>query len=261
MFSENQEKKVQNEQVQPYELENINIDSGKTINVKRFFSKDDVNPFDEIEWIISRIKIKNINGDILFDQDIEHPVFWDEMAVRTCAEKYMKSDLGNLPHNGERSVKDVIHRVSFSIAKRGKDLGYLDEKGSKILYDELCWLLLHQFAAFNSPVFFNWGLYDVYGFKGNSKTKRWAIKNRDGEVYQQQFEYENAQGAACFITEVEDELINGENGIYDWVNTVMSIYANGSGSGTNVSKLRGDGEPITGGGKSSGLLSWLKIAD
>ena len=116
-------------------------------------------------------------------------------------------------------------------------------------------------AAFNSPVFFNWGLWDAYDFKGNSKAQRYGIKDREEDVYLQEYEYENPQGSACFITEVNDELVNNENGIYDWIETEMRIFANGSGSGVNVSRIRGEGESISGGGRSSGLISFLEIAD
>ena len=234
----------------------------KLLKINRFFTKKDVHPFDELEWITTRVKIKNMENKIMFDYDVEHPMKWNEMAVRTCADKYFKTnDLENHPHGGERSVKDVIHRVAFSISKRGVEMQYFDEENGKILYNEICYLIVNQIGAFNSPVFFNWGLYDCYNFKGNSNSEQWAIKDRDQEVFRQEFEYENARGSACYITDVEDELINGKNGIYDWIQTEMSIFASGSGSGVNVSKIRGEDESMTGGGKSSGLISFLEVAD
>lgn len=379
----------------------------KLLKFSRFFTDENIHPFDEIEWSTTRVMIKNLDNKVIFDHEVEHPVQWNEMAVRTCADKYFKThNLENHNQGGERSVRDVIHRVAYSVSHRGVQMGYFDEENGKILYDELCYLMINQMGAFNSPVFFNWGLYDVYNFKGNSKAKRWAIKDRDQEVFEQEFEYENPQGSACksgdtwiytnkgpmhlkdlvekfnngeedikvmsshgycnviaakyngikptynvilegknnlriteddeiftkteegtenfrtvkeidllvkslidvkvktkqidgnsfwyliksieyygeekvydietenhdfyangilvhncFITEVNDELVNGENGIYDWIQTEMSIFANGSGSGLNVSKIRGKDEPITGGGKSSGLISFLEVAD
>lgn len=239
-----------------------NINNDLFVDVKRFFTQKDVNVFDQINWNITRIQIKNSDNEIIFDHDVEHPDFWDYMAVRTCADKYFKiSDLENHPHGGERSVKDVIYRVAFTIAKRGFESGYINEEGKDILCDELCYIMLHQIAAFNSPVFFNIGLYDVYGFKGNSKMNRWCISEREGNVIKQDYEYENGQASACFITKLTDELKNGKNGIYDWIENEMVIFANGSGSGVNCSDIRGNGEAITGGGKSSGLISFLKVAD
>ncbi len=234
----------------------------KTLKLKRKFTDGTTHPFDNVEWIVSRIVIKNTDKKTIFDYEVEHPIFWDEIAVRICADKYFKTkDVDKLPAGGERSIRDVIHRVALGISMRGFKMQYIDEEGKDILYDEICYIIIHQLGAFASPIFFNWGLYDTYGFKGNSKAPRWAIKDRDGEVYQQEFEYESPQGAACFITEVDDELVNGETGIYDWYMTEMSIFANGSGSGLNVSRIRGENEPITGGGVSSGLISFLEPAD
>jgi ribonucleotide reductase alpha subunit len=233
------------------------------LKLERYFTDGINSPFEKVEWTTTRIKItSHEDGKIIFDYNVEHPIFWDEMAVRICADKYFKTnDIECLAHGGERSIKDVLHRVAHSIATRGLKMGYFDKAGSGIIYDEICHILLHQIAAFNSPVFFNMGLWDSYKFPGNSKAERWGIKDRDGEVYKQEFEYENAQGSACYITEVNDELINGETGIYDWITTEMKIFANGSGSGVNVSRIRGEDEPISGGGKSSGLISFLEIAD
>jgi len=236
--------------------------SKKTLKLKRFFTKDGENPFDSVDWTTSRVSINDLDGKNIFDHEVEHPTNWNEMAVRICADKYFKThNLEKHPAGGERSIKDVIHRVAYSIARRGHQMDYLDEESRDILYDELCYIMIHQYAAFNSPVFFNWGLYDVYDFPGNSKAERWAFKDREGQLYKQQYEYENSQGSACFIAEVNDELINGETGIYDWINLEMRIFANGSGCGLNVSRIRGEGESITGGGKSSGLMSFLEPAD
>ena len=180
------------------EKENEVVTEKKTLKLKRYYTDGIVHPFDICEWTNSKVEIKNTEGNVIFSQDVEHPVHWDSMAVRVCADKYFKShDLENHPHGGERSVKDVIHRVCWSIATRAKSMDYVDEESQKILYEELCYIILNQIAAFNSPVFFNWGLYDVYKFKGNSKANRWAIKDRDGEVFKQEYEYENPQGSAC----------------------------------------------------------------
>jgi len=239
-----------------------NPQPAKTLKLKRFFTKELENPFDSVEWITSRVSINDLDGNNIFDHEVEHPTTWDEMAVRICADKYFKThNLENHPSGGERSIKDVIHRVAYSISHRGHQMEYFDEESREVLYDELCYIMIHQYAAFNSPVFFNWGLYDVYEFAGNSKAERWAFKDREGQLYKQQHEYENPQGSACFIAEVNDELINGETGIYDWINLEMRIFANGSGCGLNVSRIRGEGESITGGGKSSGLMSFLEPAD
>ena len=254
-----QEEKERKEEMDPREKA---ASQRKCLRPKRYFTDGKQHPFDKVEWTTSKVKIEGSDGAVIFNHDVEHPAFWDEIAVRICADKYFKiKDVEGHPLGGERSVKDVIHRVAFAISRRGELLEYFDDEGAKVIYDEVCHILLHQMAAFNSPVFFNWGLYDVYGFKGRSKMKRWAIRNGEGEVFLQDSEYENAVGSACYITEISDELMNGDNGIYDWIQTEMSIFANGSGSGCNVSCVRGEGEHVTGGGKSSGVLSFLKIAD
>lgn len=196
----------------------------KFFKLKRYFTKPGIHPFDEIDWVNSRVHIQNESGQTLFDYEVEHPDFWNYMSVRTCADKYFKTeDLENHPKGGERSVRDVMHRVAYGISNRGKKAGYIDDEGEDILYNELCHILIHQYAAFNSPVFFNMGLYDVYGLKGNSKAKRYAIKDRDGEVYEQEFENQSAQASACKSGDTWIYTNKGPMYLEDLVNNFSSL--------------------------------------
>ncbi len=225
----------------------------KTLKLKRFFTKELESPFDSVDWTTSRVTINDLDGKTIFDHEVEHPVTWDEMAVRICADKYFKThNLENHPSGGERSIRDVIHRVAFSIALRGYQMDYLDSSSRDVLYDEICHIMIYQYAAFNSPVFFNWGLYDVYEFAGNSKAERWAIKGREGQVNKQRYEYENPQGSAC---KSGDTWINTDRGPM-YLKDLVKSFNNGY-TDINVATSKGFSRVIA--AKHNGIKSTYKV--
>ncbi len=160
----------------------------------------------------------------------------------------------------EKSVKQVAHRLAGCWRHWGETHGYFDTKeDAQAFYDELAYMLIHQVAAPNSPQWFNTGLQWAYGINGPAQGHHIADA-KTGEVSLAKDAYTHPQPHACFIQSVDDDLVN-EGGIMDlWVREAR-LFKYGSGTGTNFSSLRGDGEKLAGGGKSSGLMSWLKIGD
>jgi len=166
--------------------------------------------------------------------------------------------------NGESSVQQVFHRLAGAWAFWGKVSGLLDIDGEssneniQAFYDEVIYMLYHQIAAPNSPQFFNTGVWWAYGIAGKACGHSYADVN--GEVHQSENLYSRSQAHACFILGIEDNLLD-ENGIYDLLRKEARIFKLGSGAGTNFSPLRAEGERLSGGGTSSGLISFLRIFD
>ena len=155
----------------------------------------------------------------------------------------------------ESSVKELIYRVVQTISNQGKKEGYFEtEKDAGVFENELKWLLLHQYGAFNSPVSFNVGIFHEYNITGNGENYAWDGKGNYRLVKNQ---YERPQGSACFIQSVDDDL----NAIFSLMKNEAKLFKYGSGTGSNMSRLRGSNESLSGGGKSSGLLSFLKVLD
>jgi ribonucleoside-diphosphate reductase alpha chain len=154
----------------------------------------------------------------------------------------------------------VFHRLAFTWMDWGRKYGYFDSgEDAQAFYDEIVHMLAHQMAAPNSPQWFNTGLYAVYGIQGPAQGHYYADPET-GEVKKSSSAYERPQPHACFILGVEDDLVN-EGGILDLVTSEARLFKYGSGTGSNFSRLRARGEPLSGGGVSSGLLSFLKVAD
>ncbi|MDP9376448.1 MAG: vitamin B12-dependent ribonucleotide reductase [Actinomycetota bacterium] len=200
--------------------------SGEALRIRRLFTKPGVHPFDAVEWELRDALIGH--GDkIAFEQpNVEFPKSWSQNSTNIVAQKYFRGQLGS--HTRERSVKQMIGRVSGTIADWGRERGYFaTEEDGDAFEAELTHILLHQMAAFNSPVWFNVG-----------------------------FE-EQPQCSACFILSVEDEI----DSILDWNTREGRIFRGGSGSGINLSKIRGSMEPLSKGGTASGPVSFMRGAD
>jgi ribonucleoside-diphosphate reductase alpha chain len=161
---------------------------------------------------------------------------------------------------GETSARQVFHRLAGTWTYWGWKGGYFDSEGdAQAFYDELCCMLAKQVAAPNSPQWFNTGLFWAYGIDGPSQG-HFYVDYQTGKLTRSKSAYEHPQPHACFIQSITDDLVN-EGGIMDlWVREAR-IFKYGSGTGSNFSKLRGEGEKLSGGGKSSGLMSFLKIGD
>ncbi|MBI0386147.1 vitamin B12-dependent ribonucleotide reductase [Thermoactinomyces sp. CICC 24227] len=246
------------------------------MKITRYFTKKGQNPYDTIEYTKRDSRITNPDGTVVYEmKGAEVPKDWSQVATDILVSKYFRKagvpqtdEEGNeiLDENGnkvlgpERSVKQVVHRLAGCWRKWGEDHGYFDTKeDAQAFYDELVYMLLHQMAAPNSPQWFNTGLSYAYGITGKPQG-HYYVDPKTEELKKSKSAYERPQPHACFILSVEDDLVN-ENGIMDlWVREAR-LFKYGSGTGSNFSNIRGKGETLSGGGTSSGLLSFLKIGD
>lgn len=231
------------------------------IKVSRFFTKGVKSPFDVVTWVESRVVIKKTDGTVIYDNVVEHPISWGRNAVDACASKYLRK--ADIPGTGrETSVKQLASRVANCIAKHGIKNGYFDEANGKIFAEELIAGFLLQRIGFNSPVWFNYGLFSEYGILGSESRERFYVDS-DGEVKSDFSNYRRPGGAACFLSSVEDSMfgVDLDNGLFDHILMEAKIFASGAGDGFNVSKVRSAGEPIYGGGISCGIIPFLAASD
>jgi ribonucleoside-diphosphate reductase alpha chain len=230
----------------------------------RHFTKDDVSPFDMFEYDYRTSIIKNTSGEVVFQMDnVEVPKQWSQIATDILAQKYFRKAGVPQPDGSdgrETTVKQVAHRMAHCWRIWGERYNYFATKNdAQVFYDELVYSILNQACVPNSPQWFNTGLHEVYGIKGKPQG-HYFVDELDGQLKKSTSAYERPQPHACFILSVEDDLVN-EGGIMDlWVREAR-IFKYGSGVGTNFSSIRGEGEKLSGGGTSSGLMSFLKIGD
>ena len=230
----------------------------------RQFTKDDVSPFDMFEYDYRTSVIKNPTGEVVFQMDnVEVPKQWSQIATDILAQKYFRK-AGVPKEDGttgrETTVKQVAHRMAHCWRVWGERYDYFaTPNDAQIFYDELVYSILNQACVPNSPQWFNTGLHEVYGITGKPQG-HYYVDAKDGQLKKSANAYERPQPHACFILSVNDDLVN-EGGIMDlWVREAR-IFKYGSGVGTNFSSIRGEGEKLSGGGTSSGLMSFLKIGD
>jgi ribonucleoside-diphosphate reductase alpha chain len=239
-----------------------NTQSG--LRFDRHFTKDGVSPFDLFEYDYRTSVIKNPNGSVVFEmKDVEVPNFWSQVATDVLAQKYFRKAGVPQPDGSlgrETSLKQVAHRMAHCWRKWGEDYNYFDSSDdAQVFYDELVYMIMGQYAAPNSPQWFNTGLHSSYGITGKPQG-HYFVNPKTGKLERSSSAYERPQPHACFILSVDDDLVN-EGGIMDlWVREAR-IFKYGSGVGTNFSKIRGSQEKLSGGGSSSGLMSFLKIGD
>jgi len=226
------------------------------LTVESIFCPADVNdPFETVEWELRSAAIKDENGDVLFEQtDCEIPASWSQLATNVVVSKYFYGENGT--RERERSVRDLIHRVTRTIADWGRQDGYFaSEADSERFYRELTWLCLHQHGSFNSPVWFNVGLYHQYGITGDKCT--WHYDVHTHRVVQPENPYEHPQASACFIQSVEDNMED----IMRLASSEAMLFKFGSGTGTDLSTIRSCREKLSGGGRPSGPLSFMRVYD
>jgi ribonucleoside-diphosphate reductase alpha chain len=226
------------------------------LKIVPFFCPENISdPFDSVKWSKRTATIKNDTGSVFFEQDdCEFPETWSQLSVNVVASKYFYGE-PNTPLR-EKSVRQLIYRVSRTIADWGLADGYFATAvEAEIYYRELTWLLLNQYGSFNSPVWFNVGLYSQYGIKGNKCTWHWDEKQ--GEAAQPENPYQYPQASACFIQSVEDNM----EAIMDLARSEAMLFKFGSGTGTDLSTIRSSTEKLTGGGKPSGPLSFMRVYD
>jgi len=222
---------------------------------RRLFTKSGVHPFDELEWELRTASIQNEKGKIIFEQrDVEVPKDWTQTATNIVASKYFHGKVGT-PER-ETSVRQLISRVADTIAQWGADDGYFrSEEDAQAFHDELTHLLVRQKAAFNSPVWFNCGLWHKY--HRSAQGGGWYWDPATGGVKKETEAYRHPQCSACFINSVQDSL----DSILSLAKVEGMLFKWGSGTGTNLSPLRSSVEALSGGGVASGPLSFMKGYD
>ncbi|MDB5192023.1 MAG: vitamin B12-dependent ribonucleotide reductase [Segetibacter sp.] len=236
----------------------------KGLQFERRFTKEGVTPFDLFEYDYRTSIIRNPSGEVVFEMtNVEVPKQWSQIATDILAQKYFRK--AGVPQadgtlGRETSAKQVAHRMANCWRAWGERYNYFaSPKDAEVFYEELVYTILNQACVPNSPQWFNTGLYESYGISGKPQGHYFVDQN-DGKLKKSTSAYERPQPHACFILSVEDDLVN-EGGIMDlWVREAR-IFKYGSGVGTNFSNIRGEGEKLSGGGTSSGLMSFLKIGD
>ncbi len=257
------------------------------MRIRRHFTVAGHSPYEGIAFRNATSEIRNPDGSVVFQQTgIEVPEDWSQVACDVLAQKYFRK--AGVPSTckpvaedgvpqwlwrrqadaestgsetiGESSAKQVFERLAGTWTYWGWKAGYFDEEAdARTFFDELCYMLATQKAAPNSPQWFNTGLHWAYGIDGPSQG-HYYVDHSSGHLVKSASAYEHPQPHACFIQSVHDDLVN-EGGIMDLWTREARLFKYGSGTGTNFSSLRGENEPLSGGGKSSGLMSFLKIGD
>ena len=228
----------------------------RSLRIERVFSDAKIKPFDQIEWDRRTAEITDDSGKVIFQQkDVEVPKSWSQLATKVVCSKYFYGD----PAKSEReySVKQLIHRVTRTIADWGIKDGYFSKADGETFYDELTWLCVNQYGAFNSPVWFNVGLYHQYGVGKHSDRGNWHYDPKSKEAHRASTQYEYPQGSACFIQSVSDNM----ESIMELAYAEAMLFKYGSGTGTDLTPIRSSREKLSGGGRPSGPMSFLKVYD
>lgn len=262
------------------------------MQIKRFYTEDGKDPLSSFEFETRVSEIRNPDGSIVFQmEDVIVPSQWSQVATDIIAQKYFrkagvpkllkkvrekgvpawlqssKADIEKLEllpekerYSAEKDSRQVFHRLAGNWTYWGWLGKYFDtEQDARIFYDETIFMLANQMSAPNSPQWFNTGLNWAYGITGPSQG-HYYVDHKTGELTASSDAYTHPQPHACFIQSVNDDLVN-EGGIMDlWVREAR-LFKYGSGTGSNFSDVRGSSEPLSGGGRSSGLMSFLKIGD
>lgn len=250
---------------------------GKTgLEIPRYFTKEGINPIDMVQYEKRSSVIKNPDGSLVFRMDdVEVPTFWTQVATDILAQKYfrkagvpLRNERGGLllDENGkvitgsETSIKQVAHRIAGCWRYWGEKFGYFSSAADAThFYEEMVYIIINQIAAPNSPQWFTTGLNWAYGLTGPAQGHSYVDPVTKNLEYSKDA-YSRNQPHACFIQEVNDDLVR-DGGIFSLLTREARIFKYGSGTGSNFSKLRGRGERLSGGGTSSGLMSFLKIFD
>ena len=262
------------------------------MKIARLFTSPDKDPFESIPFVKRTSEIKNPDGSVVFKmEDVMVPKNWSQVATDIIAQKYFRKAgvpkllkkkaekgipkwlqpavadterLNDLPekerYSSETDSRQVFQRLAGTWTYWGWKAGYFDaEEDALAYYDELLYMLANQYCAPNSPQWFNTGLNWAYGINGPAQG-HFYVDFKTGQLTQSEDAYTHPQPHACFIQSINDDLVN-EGGIMDlWVREAR-LFKYGSGTGSDFSNLRGSAEPLSGGGKSSGLMSFLKIGD
>src|SRR3954468_21547098 len=233
------------------------------LKFERVFSDPNLSPFHQLEWEHRSAEITDDSGKVIFRQDeVEVPKSWTALATKIAVSKYFYGHIANGtdPNRGgrETSVRQLIHRVTRTITDWGIADGYFaTTQAAEAFYDELTWLCVNQHGAFNSPVWFNVGLYHQYGIGKDAGVGNYFYNRTTGEAERAPTQYEYPQASACFIQSVDDTMED----IMRLATSEAMLFKYGSGTGSDLSSLRSTREKLSGGGKPSGPLSFLKVYD
>ncbi len=226
--------------------------------LRRRFTRPGGDPFDGVRFEERDARIQNPDGSVVFEmRGSEVPADWSQLAADILVSKYFRKT--GVPGTGsERSVRQVVTRIARTLRQAGESLGgyFQDAEEAQTFEAELSYMLVHQIGAFNSPVWFNCGLAQSYGITGRA-VGSWVWDPATDEVQLARDAYTRPQLSACFIQSIQDDLMD----IAAAVQREMLLFKFGSGTGTNFSAIRAEGERLSGGGTSSGLMSFLEILD
>ena len=232
------------------------VATGKSLPVKRVFSDAKVKPFDQIEWDKRTAEITDDGGKVIFKQEnVEVPKSWSVLATKVVVSKYFYGEQ-NTPER-ETSVRQLVHRITRTISDWGIKDGYFSKADGEVFCDELTWLCVNQYGAFNSPVWFNVGLYHQYGVGKNSTKGNWFYNRKTNVGERARTQYEYPQCSACFIQSVKDDM----ESIMHLAYAEAMLFKFGSGTGTDLTPIRSAREKLSGGGRPSGPMSFLKVYD
>src|SRR6266516_411081 len=215
----------------------------RTLNIPRTFSDKQVSPFDQVEWERRTAEITDDAGKVIFKQEnVETPKSWSLLATKVVVSKYFYGEHGTAER--ETSVRQLIHRICRTIADWGVKDGYFSRAGAEVFCDELTWLCVNQYGAFNSPVRFNVGLHHQYGVGNKSGKGNWYYNRRTREAERAATQYEYTQCSACFIQSIKDNI----ESIMRLAHSEAMLFKFGSGTGTDLSPIRSSREKLSGGG-------------
>ncbi|MFO1535315.1 MAG: vitamin B12-dependent ribonucleotide reductase, partial [Thermoplasmatota archaeon] len=231
--------------------------------MERHYTKPGVDPYADVSWTTRKSVIKEPDGTVVFQVDAaEVPKDWSQLATDIIVSKYFRK--AGVPQadgslGGETSAAQVVHRIANSIRWWGQSHGYFATADDADTFEaELKHMMIRQVGAFNSPVWFNCGHHHVYGVQGSGGNWAWNEETQQVEAIKNN--YSRPQCSACFIQRVEDNLVE-RKGIFELLASEARLFKYGSGTGTNFSRLRSKYEKLSGGGTSSGLMSFLKVLD
>jgi ribonucleoside-diphosphate reductase alpha chain len=232
---------------------------GGAVRVSRRYTTAGIDPLETVVYERRSSVITNPDGSVVFKMDgAEIPAGWSQLATDIVISKYFrKAGLHGDKDKGETSVRQVVYRLAHTIRQAADSMrGYFASKADADSFEaELSYLLVNQYGAFNSPVWFNLGLFHQYGIKGQGGN--WAWDEATDTIVETANAYERPQCSACFIQTAKDDLMS----IYDLVKAEARLFKYGSGTGSNFSNIRSKYEKLSGGGTSSGLMSFLEVFD
>ena len=246
------------------------------LKIPRLFTTKTTDPFDQFTWAKRTSRIGTSAGSSVFSAaDVEVPDFWDQVSVDILASKYFRktgvplyddahnpilAEDGSFLTGPERSLRQTVARLAGAWTIWGIRGNYFfDAASARAFYDEMRYMLCAQMAAPNSPTWFNAGIFEAYAIIQDPDGS-WYYDEDSSKLRQSAHRYERTGLNACFISEVKDQLV-GDGSIFDFAEREARLFSQGSGSGANLSNLRAAGEPLSAGGSTSGVLSFMKVLD